>query len=197
MQKEEEKINQKKNKKENRCFFCKNIIEKGLKKCPYCNKNQNIIKIIKLILISISLALITFLLLISRDIFTFNINSTIIKNNVSYKVTSVDFTRGEASWMGTPEEDNTFIIVSLAIKNNNKDLIEFDPDNWLLINSKNEIIERINYDYSLDSLHKSKIDDRTSIAKVVIYEVPISETKFKLRYQNQNDIKNEFQIRLY
>lgn len=197
MQKEEEKINQKKNKKENRCFFCKNIIEKGLKKCPYCNKNQNIIKIIKLVLISISLALITFLLLISRDIFTFNINSTIIKNNVSYKVTSVDFTRGEASWMGTPEEDNTFIIVSLAIKNNNKDLIEFDPDNWLLINSKNEIIERINYDYSLDSLHKSKIDDRTSIAKVVIYEVPISETKFKLRYQNQNDIKNEFQIRLY
>lgn len=197
MQKEEEKINQKKNKKENRCFFCKNIIERDIKKCPYCNKNQNTIKIIKLILISISLALITFLLLVSRDIFTFNINSTIIKNNVSYKVTSVDFTRGEASWMGTPEEDNTFIIVSLAIKNNNKDLIEFDPDNWLLINSKNEIIERINYDYSLDSLHKSKIDDRTSIAKVVIYEVPISETKFKLRYQNQNDIKNEFQIRLY
>ena len=197
MQKEEEKINQKKNKRENRCFFCKNIIERDIKKCPYCNKNQNTIKIIKLILISISLALITFLLLVSRDIFTFNINSTIIKNNVSYKVTSVDFTRGEASWMGTPEEDNTFIIVSLAIKNNNKDLIEFDPDNWLLINSKNEIIERINYDYSLDSLHKSKIDDRTSIAKVVIYEVPISETKFKLRYQNQNDIKNEFQIRLY
>ena len=116
-----------------RCKYCGNEIIKGTKICPYCGKNLNIIKIIHLCLIAVALGLIAFLLLISRDVFTYNINSTVYLNNVEYSITSIDRSQGDSTWMGKPKEGYEFVIISLQIDNNNDTEIEFDPSNWLLI----------------------------------------------------------------
>ncbi len=195
MAKEKEKIKERIYK----CPFCKNQINKNEKICPYCNRKIYIYKMIKLILLAIFLGLITFILIISKDVFTYTLKSTITINNTNYKITSVNSTYGEkeSNWMGKPEEGYKFIIVSLSIKNNNDENIIFDPNNWYLLNEKKDIIKNIDYSNNILSLNKSEIDNLKSAAKVLIYKVNENDTKFILKYSNKNDLKNEFQIKLY
>ncbi len=184
-----------KNKKVRHCCYCKNEIEKDIDLCPYCNKKQSTRLIINISLIAVALALIIFLLIVSRDIFTYNVNSVVTVKNVNYAVTSVDSSYGESSWQGKPKEGNKFLIVSMSIKNNNDEEIFYNPSNWLLI-VDNETIEANKYN-NYDSLKEGNIDNKRVVAKVLIFEINKDTEKYILRYNNPDDLKNQFQIKLY
>ena len=194
--KKENEINEKTVKnKTKKCYYCKNEIDKLNNICPFCKKNQSVHRIINMSIIAIFLGLITFILIVSRDVFTYGINSVITANNVVYKIESI--TKVDSSeWMGKLQENEIFLVITLSIKNNNTEDYFFNQGDWKLI-IKDKEIDNITYKVDIESIKNNHIDNRKTVTKTLIYKINEKEEKLLLKYYDKNDIDSSFKVRLY
>ncbi|MDD5606859.1 MAG: DUF4352 domain-containing protein [Candidatus Pacebacteria bacterium] len=128
----------------------------------------------------------------------FNLNETVIVNNINYTVTDVQHSNNPAtvnnSGFTKPIEGNEFVLVTIKIENKSDKKISYSSFNWKMQNSLGQETDaKYTKDFDSGELLKSGIKEG-----IIIFEQPIGDGDLKLNFYNNTlfDDSYVFQIDL-
>ena len=124
----------------------------------------------------------------------FGMGDLITYNGVDYKVVKVETSEGNN--YKSPKEGNQFLIVTVYMKNNTGEKVEYSYKNWTMSNSKGEEEKRIFTSINVDTaLYSGDLVIGGIKTGSMVFEQPINDPKLRMNfYELKKDVNGEYVI---
>lgn len=123
----------------------------------------------------------------------FGMGDLITYNGIDYKVVKVETSEGNS--YKAPKEGNQFLVVTVYMKNNTGDKVQYSYKNWTMSNSKGEEEKRIFTSVNVDTaLYSGDLVIGGIKTGSMVFEQPINDPKLRMNFYELKKDKNGEQV---